>query len=297
MMTEPARSGVENVQPTPVAPRLRSAVELSGLVIPPVTLISALAYYFGWRFTNARALYFGFDPSILGFSTQDYILRAVDPLFLPLSAILLLLLIVTFLHSTCAGWLSRNSGDARRPLVSGPLALLGFGLAVAGAGNLAGSGRPHFGAPLLLATGTVMICYAADVYGGRGGGKSTTATRVHTVRWVLLCCIMAAALFWSVGDWADAVGRGRARSLAEQLSFRPAAILFSKQPLHLGSEQVIVTEIADAGDAFRFRYTGLRVLLWSAGKYFLLSEGWAPGEGHAIVLKDDDTIRVEFKTS
>lgn len=46
--------------------------------------MSALAYYFGWVLTNSRASYFGIDASALDFSTQDYLLRSADALFVPL---------------------------------------------------------------------------------------------------------------------------------------------------------------------------------------------------------------------
>src|SRR6185437_8512315 len=52
----------------------------------------ALAYYFGYTLTNARASYFGVDASTLGFSPTDYILRSGDALFVPLGAILVLAL-------------------------------------------------------------------------------------------------------------------------------------------------------------------------------------------------------------
>ena len=62
---------------------VRGALELFGLVIAPTTIITALAFYFGWTLTNARASYFGIDASALGFSTQDYLLRSADALFVP----------------------------------------------------------------------------------------------------------------------------------------------------------------------------------------------------------------------
>jgi hypothetical protein len=48
-------------------------------VVAPVTLITALAYYFGYRRESAFAGYFGIDPSTLGFTTNDYVLGVSTP--------------------------------------------------------------------------------------------------------------------------------------------------------------------------------------------------------------------------
>jgi hypothetical protein len=61
--------------------RLRSALETTGLVVAPVTLLTALLFYFGWASSNSLWTYFGVDQSVLGFSARDYILRAIRPLF------------------------------------------------------------------------------------------------------------------------------------------------------------------------------------------------------------------------
>ncbi|HEY2209483.1 MAG TPA: hypothetical protein VGH26_09350, partial [Gaiellaceae bacterium] len=66
-------------------------------VVAPVTLITALAYYFGYRRESAFAGYFGIDPSALGFTTNDYVLRSVDALFVPITVVLLVVFAALFL--------------------------------------------------------------------------------------------------------------------------------------------------------------------------------------------------------
>ena len=73
-------------------PNPRRALELIGLVVAPTTLVTALAFYFGWVLTNSRASYFGIDASALGYSTQDYLLRSADALFVPLGSVFVLAL-------------------------------------------------------------------------------------------------------------------------------------------------------------------------------------------------------------
>src|SRR5439155_16037893 len=47
--------------------RLRTALETTGLVVAPVTLLTALLVYFGWASSNALWMYFGVDQSVIGF--------------------------------------------------------------------------------------------------------------------------------------------------------------------------------------------------------------------------------------
>ena len=63
-----------------------------------MTLITALAYYFGYRREQAFADFFGIDPSALGFTTNDYVLRSVDALFVPVTVVLLVAFGAVFLQ-------------------------------------------------------------------------------------------------------------------------------------------------------------------------------------------------------
>src|ERR687891_1139456 len=58
-----------------------SVSEVITTFVAPTTLVGALVFYFGWTRTRAWWLYFGIDPSVLGFSNQDYVLRSVNALF------------------------------------------------------------------------------------------------------------------------------------------------------------------------------------------------------------------------
>jgi hypothetical protein len=47
--------------------------------------------------------------------------------------------------------------------------------------------------------------------------------------------------------------------------------------------------------AYRFRYTGLKLIVRAGGRWFLLPAGWTPGNrGAALLLPDTDDLRVEF---
>ncbi|MET0608165.1 MAG: hypothetical protein ABW045_05365, partial [Gaiellaceae bacterium] len=63
---------------------LRALASVVGAAAAPPTLVIALAYYFAVKRQEALALHFGVDTSVLGYSTQDYLLRGGDALFLAL---------------------------------------------------------------------------------------------------------------------------------------------------------------------------------------------------------------------
>ena len=98
-MTEPT--------PSPVGSEGRRIVGLVVALVAPTTLITALAYYFGYRREQAFAGYFGIDSSALGFSTSDYVLRSVDALFVPVAIVLLVAFGAVFLHALAGDRLVR----------------------------------------------------------------------------------------------------------------------------------------------------------------------------------------------
>src|SRR5215212_3172119 len=63
---------------------LRALGSIMGAALAPPVLVVALAYYFAVKRQEALALHFGIDTSVLGYSTQDYLLRGGDALFLVL---------------------------------------------------------------------------------------------------------------------------------------------------------------------------------------------------------------------
>ena len=53
-------------------------------ILPLLALLAALAVWFGVTLVKTRARYFGLDPSVLGFSTRDYVLRSSTELLEPM---------------------------------------------------------------------------------------------------------------------------------------------------------------------------------------------------------------------
>ena len=45
---------------------------------------------------------------------------------------------------------------------------------------------------------------------------------------------------------------------------------------------------------YRYRYSGLGLLIHADGRYFLLPDDWSRSNAVAIVIRDNDAIRVDF---
>lgn len=267
-------------------PRVRGALELIGLVVAPATLLTALAYYFGWTLTNARASYFGIDPSTLGFSTQDYILRSADALFVPLSVIVLAALAAVAIHSLVRS--GRQQSRFRKPILQASWPCGAVGLVLLAFGIVA-MFRPvpfptyYLLAPISPGLGVLLVAYAVYL---RSGWLSPVAVG-------LIVSLVVLSGFWAASKYADALGRGRAKRLAQSLSTRPSVVVYSKDRLQLGVPE---TRLDRRDSAYSFRYTGLRLLVRSGGKYFLLPDGWSKQNGVAIVLPDTNALRLEFSS-
>jgi hypothetical protein len=52
--------------------------------------------------------------------------------------------------------------------------------------------------------------------------------------------------------------------------------------------------VADEAAAFRYCYSGLRLLIRAGGRLFLLPAGWTPGRDPVIVLPEGGSTRFEF---
>jgi hypothetical protein len=80
---------------------------------------------------------------------------------------------------------------------------------------------------------------------------------------------------------------------------RPSVILDTQERLFLESDLVAETVVpgSSEGDVFRYRYRGLVLLSAGSGKLIFIPGNWNFTEGFALVLRDDDEIRVRYVTS
>ncbi len=113
----------------------------------------------------------------------------------------------------------------------------------------------------------------------------------YALAWVAV--IVVAGSFWTANSFAAAYGRGRALDDAASLEHRPEVVLYTKEPLRDAPSGVEQTEVAGAAkDSYRFRYRGLRLLVESNGRLFLVPAQWIAGNSETLVVPYDDSIRI-----
>ena len=203
------------------SPSARSALELAGLVVAPTTLVTALAFYFGWVLTNSRATYFGIDASALGFSTQDYLLRSADALFVPLGTALVLALGIVWLQAYAGRQLADRGRRARLRLVARVAVAAGGVLFALGAfavfrplsfspHYLFASASPGIGIAL-VGLGLHLLGRVAAAERPRAASLADARTRATALALIALLIVLSA--FWTASRYADALGRGRTSGL------------------------------------------------------------------------------------
>lgn len=284
--------------------RLRSTIQTIGSVVAPTTLVTALLYYFGWARATATYDHFGIDQSTLGFSTQDYLLHSTNSAFRPLSLVLLLGLLAGWLQVRLARPLESGTPAWLRPLVVHGARVVGLLLLLIG---LLGRYGPLVynvtfpAVPLSLAAGVLLLTYGGWVQRRWQPARGARDPRLSPL-WLtglrrgLLWAFVIVNLFAAVAGYADERGRELGRQLEANLQIRPAVSLYSVQPLGLDGPGVDHTGLPAGPSRFRFRYTGLRLLVRSGGNYFLVPAGWSSRSGApTFAIPDGDDIRVEFQ--
>ncbi|MDQ4058590.1 MAG: hypothetical protein M3124_05650 [Actinomycetota bacterium] len=290
-------SSDERVEPT----LWLSTMESLAAIVAPVTFLSALAYYFGWTRTNTLVGYFGIDHSVLGLSTQDYILRSVDALFVPLGAGLLMAFLVTLVHGALVRRLRRKESAkgllfaADASLLIGALLLLVgidslFGLTTLPVHFLLGALSPGLGA-VLIAYGLFIRSrlVTKDVAGPHSKRRPNRVAALGA-----LSALVALSLFWAASEYARELGESRGVRLAANLDLLSDAVVYSHQQLHIDAPGTTEDAIGNDKSSFRYRTRGLKLFIKSDDKYFLLSDGWTRTQGTAIVLPDTPDIRIEL---
>jgi hypothetical protein len=277
------------------------AMAVLGSVVAPAALISALMYVFGlvhayWFFQR-----FGVDYTIMRLTTQDYLLRSQDGLFVPLVAVaaagLALLWTWALVPRRLVGW---AAPFVLRRLA--PVCLVG-GLALL-ACALVGLVAPHLTVNLLglpgsaLAAGVLLMTAASRLR--RRPAEAVTRTRLGlpfplaVAEWAAVFLLVSVGLFWAVSDNAAGVGTMRANQVIEGLAAAPDVTVLSERSLNLVLPGVDEQRCGDPEGGYGFRYRGLKLVVQSGGQLLLLPQTWIDRDGPAVVLPWTDAVRLEF---
>lgn len=275
--------------------RLRGTLEVVATVIAPTALLTALLFYFGWVRTASMGLTFGIDPTVLELSINDYVLRSVRPVFWPLALLLGAGFVGSLGHAVAISWIAQEQAVRRAKRVALTCVAVGCGALAVGALRVAGGVSTSYGAllaPLAFAAGLVLLSFGTFIW-TQSKVLDGRSPRLGAVHLGISVSLVVLAVFWGMGAYAQIVGQQQANRLASNLTLLPSVVVYSEQRLELTGVG-IAESLLGSDSAYRFRYAGLRFLIRSGDRYFLLPGGWTPGEGFAIVLAESPTIRLEF---
>lgn len=263
---------------------------------PPLTVATALLFYFGWARADAQASYMGLNVSLFGYSVQDYLLISINALFVPLVSILVLAVVWLALDRWLRRCIAEDRGRAVIVRAAGIAALLsgllvGISLLLA----IVERARAALYTPYMMALGVLVATWCVHLRRlGRAGTRPALTAEQRAVETTLVLSIVTLLLFWGTADFAQALGRRLAVDYEQGVQFMPRAEVYSPQPLGIGSAAVTEVNVGTA-DAALYRYDGLRLLVLSGGRFFFLHDGWTPQNGTVIVLPDDNSVRIEFR--
>jgi hypothetical protein len=285
--------------------KFERVVQLVGSVVAPVTLITALMFYVGWVRSNALFQRFGIDAALLKFSNQDYLLRSVDSLWLPVGLLLLVGLGGAWVYRAVRAKVEqgKDSGRVHRTAVLTTAA--GVLMSVLGLVEVVLPGVvPLYTLifPIALGIGVTAVYFGVWLLRCATAMKSpapVVAPAHSAVPVTLTFLLVVLSLFWASGEYARAVGRGMAADIAADPFSRPAVMIYSEKRLYLGGGLEVAEEILpdDPTARYRYRYSRLRLLTASSDRLFLIPESWAGGGRNAVVLVLDGSVRMEASPS
>jgi hypothetical protein len=274
-------------------------VGVIGTIASQAAVLAALLYYIGWARTHATFDYFGVSPKIVGFTTQDYILRSLNSAFPPLIVIMLLSLGLLLLHRAVleprlqekVRWLPR--------LVVGGAAAAGVLAALVCARLLVPGVVPvprGLLLPACLLMAVALVAYSSYLHSWSASDSDVLAGVHGRVLSIGLLGLGLVGVLWFLAVYAQQVGEQQARVIAAGFVYDPPITVYSSTPLALNGPGVAVTKFGADGDKYRYAYTGLRMLLSGNGKLVLVPSDWRKGE-NVFVLSDDGSLRIDITTT
>ncbi len=153
--------------------------------------------------------------------------------------------------------------------------------------------------PWVLATGVILLGYGPWLLmeidpEHRSNRVVPDVWRRHSS--LLVVFVVVVCTFWSFSAYAAKIGGAESRDLVDRkLTDLPLVIVYSAKDLDLRADGVESAQIGKPDAAYRWRYSGLRLLVFSNDKYFLLPAQWDHRTDVAIVLEDAETLRVEYQ--
>ncbi|MEV7604235.1 hypothetical protein AB0N65_02205 [Paenarthrobacter sp. NPDC089322] len=275
--------------------RWKRTLEVLSVIGPPLTVATALLVYFGWARTDAQAKAMGLDVSLFGYTVQDFILRSIQSLFQPLAWLVVIGLLWLMLDRAVSRLLA--AARYRKVLRRSAIAVAVLGFTYAAAMWVVVATQPErvlLYVPFLIAAGLVVGAWGLSVRRrALASENSSPETGPRALERGLVFVLVTLLLFWGTSDYAQALGRGAALDYQERSNLLPSAVVYSKERLAVTVPNVREDSAGTEAEPL-YRYSGLRLLVVSGGRIFLLNDGWTLSQGRVVVLRDDGSVRVEY---
>ncbi|MFI2077188.1 MULTISPECIES: hypothetical protein [Streptomyces] len=148
-------------------------------------------------------------------------------------------------------------------------------------------------APLLVASGLLLGQTRAAQRAGRGPVSGRPGGEGGGRR-ALTVALAGLFVLWAVALSSGRQGEQEARQVEERLVERTSVVVLSTDPLAFSGSPRPGIEDLGRERHYRYRYTGLRLLVERDKRYYLLPLGWRHRTDPTYVIEDDDSIRIEL---
>lgn len=275
-----------------------------------VAVITAVMLYFGWRRSDVQAQDMGIDVSLFDFSPQDYVMRSISSLYLPLLVIFGLTLGWLWLHGKATEMLRRlataqrgvRERAARRTRVVAVTATAVAAACVLFTLATALSSPPwpvgpikdalkddQWIVPAVLILATLTATYAFWLHRRLAEREPNTPPWQVALVGAIVVSIVVLGAFWMLEEYASSIGHKYAAQIEANVQRLPRASVISPTPLGIRIEGVTEEVVQVSGSTY-YRTDGLRLLARSGGKLLLLPENWIPAIGIVVVADRQDLI-------
>lgn len=274
-------------EPGPDSTDRSGLVKTITAIVLNVGVLTALLVYLGWARSDRMADELGIDEAILGMSAQDYLLRSVQAVFVPILAAGL----AGFAWFAFDRWWTvrraiRGDDD---PLVRGVARwawLFAIGVILLGVGlGFLGFAETFVAGPLVCAAGLLLLLYGAHLR-AKLPGAIRSSSMAETVFRGATALLVAVGVFWSATNYAVVEGAVLADGYEDKVKDLPGVEVDSTHPLDLSAPGVRTLCHTD-GEIVRYRYTGLRLLDRTGANYFFISDDWTDEYGVVVALPTD----------
>jgi hypothetical protein len=239
----------------------------------------------------------------MGFSATDYLVGSAQVSFLPVATVLIVALMAVVFHQAVATLLRRRTTRWAKSAVW-MSACLGASLlcfAAFGLGNRSGfrTGYSALGPPIALSFGALLVAFSVHL-AGKHLSLAKETRRALDGTWTAMLSILVAVqlvgLFWATATFADFRGRVAAQAFEVSLPLEPRAAVYAKQRLYITGPGIQLAELAGSNAAYSYRYSGLRLLVHTNNRWFLLPAGWKHTNGATVIILPDTStdIRVDL---